>query len=265
LETKMRDLGLDALVKASRTVNVAAQDAREYNLRRLRVRIAACLVAGAAASGASEAAAALAGGAAPATAAPASAALSGAFAKWAVVSILIAVGGGAGVGVDLYVARARASVTLPGPETAAHAGLPARAAAPQASAAQLFASAAPPTAEAVAAVAPASEPGGQKEPSVRAGSSTFEARSFERELQLLRSARRALDSGSPALALTQLDQYAIEFPHGALKPEFQTTRILALCAAGRVSSAQQARDKFIKEQPGSPLAEGLRATCAGGR
>jgi hypothetical protein len=201
--------------------------------------------------------------------------VSGGFAKWAIVSsILIVVGGATGVG--LYVARSRASTTpnfavsteavapkslpaeplAPGAGTEPHLGLPTRSDAPETP------SPATPSGQALASTAPVGEQRARREASARSGGSTIDARSFERELQLLRSARRVLDTGSPAQALALLDRYAAEFPRGALRPEFQTTRILALCAAGRVASAQQARDQFIKQQPGSPLSEGLRATCA---
>jgi hypothetical protein len=253
METMMHSPGLDALVRASRTVNTPTEDARERNRKRLAVRIAAGMGAAAAASGAREAAAAVAGG--PASAAG-SAGLAGGLAKWAVISVLIAAGSGTGAGV--YVARTRTHA----PAALAAAPLPAEPLAPVSLAGEPVAPippAVPPPA------LPVSEPRARVEPSASPAGSTLEARAFERELGLLRSARRALDTGSPALSLSLLDQYAAEFPHGALKSECQATRILALCAAGRVASAQQARDQFLKQQPGSPLAERLRTSCGGGR
>lgn len=241
----MRDLGLDALVRDSRTVNAPSEEAREHHRRLLARRIAAGVVGAAAAGGAREAAAAMAGAAAPGTGAPA--ALSGVVAKWAVVSVLVAVGGATGVGV--YVGRGVSPIPAVAVAPSDHAV--ARAAVGEQPVA--------PVPVTVAEVRPPAQPA-----AMETGSAARRAHAFDRELELLRSARRALDTGSPARALALLDQYAAEFPRGTLKAECQTTRILALCAAGRVTSAQQARDEFIKQQPGSPLADGLRATCAGG-
>jgi hypothetical protein len=273
----MPDLGLDALVKASRTVNAPTENAREHNRRRVATRIATGIAAGAALSVAREGVA-IGGGTVSGTSLGASAALSGGFAKWAVVSsILLAVGGATGVAVHVARGRASAKPTLdaspettaqatlaskpitPSPQTGVHLDLPNGSDVPEAPSPAI-----PPLGQVLPATDPLSVPRAHQDTSARRGSSAQEARNFERELQLLRSARRAVDSGSPALSLSLLDRYAAEFPQGALKPEFQTTRILALCAAGRIASAQQARDEFIKQQPGSPLAEGLRATCAGG-
>jgi hypothetical protein len=276
METMMRTSGLDALVRASRTVNTPPQDARERNRSRLAGRIAAGVGAAAAAAGAREAAAAIGGGATPGAVAGGSTALAGGFAKWAVVSLLIAAGGGTGVGVYLLRNRAPAAPTfaapLPAPpepltgepltgEPLTGEPLTGEPPAPSPTAAPTLGL--PPGSDAPAGSG--GEPRARPEPSAAPGGSTAETRAFDRELQLLRSARRALDTGSPALALALLDRYAAEFPRGTLKSECQAARILALCAAGRVASAKQARDQFLKQQPGSPLAEQLRTTCGNGR
>jgi hypothetical protein len=262
-----RSSGLDALVRASRTVNIPPPDARERNRRRLAERIAAGVGAAAVASSyVRGAAAAITGGAAPAAGAGGSTALAGGLAKWAIVSLLIAAGG---TGVGVYVARARTLVrmgdtpmplvkmedtsTPRAPVEPFHdepAGSPTSPASTEPS---------PPTSRASDPASPGGPSRAHQDPSA------LDARAFEHELQLLRSARRALDAGSPAQALVLLDRYAAEFPRGALRAESQATRILALCAAGRVAHAQQARSQFLEQHPGSPLAEGVRTSCARGR
>jgi hypothetical protein len=259
----MRNLGLDALVKASRTANAPSEDVRARNRSRLAGQIAAGMGATSLASAALEPSSTLAGG----------------VAKWAVVSILIALGGVTGAGV--YVTRGHFSKlptppTVVAPVSRGEAAQPTLASGPVTSpptAAPVEVSTAPeahsPRGPASPHALAVSRPGGESRarqvPSVGLGSSTPGGQSFERELQLLRSARRALDADSPVQALALLDRYAAEFPRGALRPEYEAARVLALCAAGRVAAARQARDQFLKEQPGSPLADGLRASCAGER
>ena len=265
METMMRTSRLDGLVRASRSVNMPTADIRERNRTRLAARIAAGLGA-AVATAESQAAAA---GGAPGAGAGGAAGLAGGVAKWVIVSIVLVAASATAVG--LYVSRTRLPPTMP-PLAVASLAAPAAdtheptppAGEPVAPGAEISAAASPDPSNVPA------EPGGgamhvRRASSASPAASTVGARAFERELQLLRSARRALDSGSPALALSLLDEYAADFPHGALKVECQAARILALCAAGRVSSARQARDQFLKQQPGSPLAEQLRTSCGGSR
>jgi hypothetical protein len=242
---------LDELVKVSRIVNTPSPDARARNRERLAGRIAAGLAAGATASGPHEAVAAGASGSATGSGAGTAAVLGGGLAKWSLVSVLIAVGGAAGAGFhalhDSHSKVADLAAPLPtqgtvNPAPAIELAMPG----PRAS-------------DAIAAEQPP-----RPEPSSRPARPRPEAPSLERELALLRSARRALDTGAPLRALELLDQYAAEFPGGILKAESQATRVFALCGAGRVASARQARDQFLQHQPGSPLAERLRTACGDG-
>jgi outer membrane protein assembly factor BamD (BamD/ComL family) len=77
----------------------------------------------------------------------------------------------------------------------------------------------------------------------------------------LRGAQRALDSGSPTQALTLLNQYATEFPRGALRHESQAARIIALCAAGQRSAGLRAAEQFLQAEPSSPFARRVRTAC----
>jgi hypothetical protein len=254
----MRDPGLDALVKASRNVSAPSGDARERN----RTRLAAQIAAGAATLGV-------------ASRARASSPFTGWLAKWTALSVLVSAGVAIGVGVHgtrdrvstapvLAALLSTEAVAPPSlatePAASLEPGRANRAAAPDVS--QAAPSASGQTGARAGSVAEARV---HKPASTALAGSTVEEPSLERELQLLRSARRAIDSDSPEPALALLDRYAAEFPHGALKPEYQTARVLALCAAGRVASARMARDEFMQQQPGSPLAARLRATCAGAR
>ncbi len=256
----MRDVRLDALVRASRTVNAPPDDARERNRVLLAQRIALGVAAGAAASGVRPATAAVsgAGGAAPA----AGGAMIGWLGKWTVMSIVIAVGG---IGVAAFVARGPhpgpADQVAPGAASPPPQPLaPDPAPDPQATLPPVVDTASP-------AASPGhldTQPRARQEPSAAPDGPSLDARNLDRELQLVRSAQRALDSGSPAQALALVDRHAAEFPHGVLNQECQAVRILALCASGRVASAQDARDRFLKQHPGSPLADRVRATCGGG-
>jgi hypothetical protein len=240
--------GLKTLVRANRSVNHPPTDARERNRKRLAARLAAQVGATVAASaGAHTAAAAVSGGAA-------SGALAGGFVKWAVLSLAV-VGGGAGVGA--YVTRRQVAAVAASTPTVVVDDTPA-----VAPPSVTIAPAVPPDPQPASTpsdtASPADPPRGQPVPERKSGT-------FERELQLLRSARRALDAGSPAQALALLDRYAAEFPRGALKSEEQAARVQALCAAGNVASAQRTTKQFLEQHPGSPLTDRVRASCGAGR
>jgi hypothetical protein len=263
----MRKVGLDALVRASRRANAPPDDARERNRAQLARRIALGAVAGAAASSVRPAAAAV-GGVTPAAGATATAWLT---TKWVVVSIVIAVGGGTGALLARGSHTAPTDQHAPGPSALPPAPLATSPALePRTGSDDEGGDTAPPVASPdYAPVSPfAPAPAVAGEPSVGDGSGRSrgpspEARSFERELQLVRSAQRAIDRGSPALALTLIDQHAAEFPRGRLNHECEAIRVVALCAAGRVASSHEARDRFLQQHPSSPLAARVRATCGG--
>jgi hypothetical protein len=241
---------LGALIEANRTVTAPSREDRERNRGLLHGRIGAGMIIGAAAFATRAAAAAVSGGAAAGASGGISAALTGGMAKWVVVSALLVVGG---TGVGVYAARhlfERTSAAAPAPHAVASPVSP------------------PVTASgAVMAVqAPDddtdSSPNSHNPRSNASAASTLANRRFGREVELLRLARTALDSGSPAAALALLDRYSAEFPHArALGPEYEATRVLALCAAGRTAAADQARVRFLETQSGSPLADRVRTAC----
>lgn len=85
--------------------------------------------------------------------------------------------------------------------------------------------------------------------------------SMARELELVRSAQRSLESGDALDALAVLDRYQGEFPRGMLAQEAATVRILALCGAGRTVEGLALAQRFLSAQPGSPFARRVRSAC----
>jgi hypothetical protein len=81
------------------------------------------------------------------------------------------------------------------------------------------------------------------------------------EIALLNQAQRALAGREPERALQLLDRHAREFPRGSLTEERTAARIMALCALGNVTTARAEAAVFVRQSPGSPLAERVRASC----
>jgi hypothetical protein len=63
-------------------------------------------------------------------------------------------------------------------------------------------------------------------------------------------------------ALAALDREDARFSQGALSEERAATRVDLLCALGRQSDAQAARDGFLRRYPGSLLGARVSASCA---
>lgn len=239
-------IDLGALIEANRTATAPSAEDRERNRRRLASRIGAGVLVGSSLLGAGRAAAGISTANVSGASAGISGAVAGGLAKWIAVSALVAVGGGIGL-------RAIRRPEGPGAKIALPAAVPTAISAP------------PVTAAGQGAVADVTADRKPKPashtPSARASASVAD-KSFARALELLRSAQRALDKGSPSSALSLLDEYAIEFPRGcALQPEYEATRVLALCGAGRTEAAERARNRFLENQSASPLADRVRAAC----
>jgi len=79
------------------------------------------------------------------------------------------------------------------------------------------------------------------------------------ELSALDAARSALASGNPSGALSGLDSYARNFPHGRLSLEAEVLRIDALAKSGQTAAAKKRAEAFMKRHPGSVLASRVRA------
>jgi hypothetical protein len=231
---------LRQLVDASRQAQGPSADDRERVSRALGRRLAVGAVVAATALGSREVAGAA------ATKAGALAA-TGSGAKWVVVSLAVVAGGLGGVGAyhlgtrsDRAPVVASAVVAQPAAR-APKASVPAKALEP---------SQEPPVAEARAPSTPRAPAASVTKPDT-----------LGRELELLRGAQRALDSGAPSQALTLLNQYAAEFPHGTLRHESQAARIIALCAAGQRAAGLKAAAQFLQAEPSSPFARRVRSAC----
>jgi hypothetical protein len=79
------------------------------------------------------------------------------------------------------------------------------------------------------------------------------------ELSALDTVRSALAAGNPAAALSGLDAYAHNFPHGKLSLEAEVLRIDALAKSGQAAAAQKRAQAFMKRHPDSMLASRVRA------
>lgn len=87
------------------------------------------------------------------------------------------------------------------------------------------------------------------------------AGTLDAEVALLAETNAALQSKDPARALALVDQHAREFPRGALGPEFDAQRALALSALGRDGDACAVASRFLAAHPNSPLAPQVRSSC----
>jgi outer membrane protein assembly factor BamD (BamD/ComL family) len=85
------------------------------------------------------------------------------------------------------------------------------------------------------------------------------ASALSAELSALDTARSALASGNPSSALSDLDQYAHQFPHGKLGLEAEVLRIDALAKSGQSAAAKKRAQAFMKRHPDSVLASRVRA------
>jgi hypothetical protein len=79
------------------------------------------------------------------------------------------------------------------------------------------------------------------------------------ELGALDAARSKLASGDATGALTALDAYARNFPHGKLGLEAEVVRIDALAKSGQTAAARKRAEAFMKRHPDSVLASRVRA------
>jgi hypothetical protein len=87
------------------------------------------------------------------------------------------------------------------------------------------------------------------------------ADSLSAESALLARAQRDLASGNPAQALATLDVHARRHPSGALSPERDAARVIALCSAGHKAQARGLAATFLATHPNSPLSPRVRAAC----
>lgn len=81
------------------------------------------------------------------------------------------------------------------------------------------------------------------------------------EASSLARARAELRDGRPGDALRRLARHARRFPQGALAKERRVLEILARCEAGQRARARREAQRFIRDNPGSPLTARVRGIC----
>ncbi|MCY0991171.1 hypothetical protein OV203_28760 [Nannocystis sp. ILAH1] len=81
------------------------------------------------------------------------------------------------------------------------------------------------------------------------------------EVASFQRAQAALAAGRYDEALDALDAHGLRFAGGLFEEERQVSRATALCKLGRVDAARDARRRFLRERPGSHLAERMRQIC----
>ncbi len=81
------------------------------------------------------------------------------------------------------------------------------------------------------------------------------------ELEYLRRAQSALREGNPQLALGLMTELETKQPLGALRFERDTTRVLGLCALGRVEEARARASSLLSDPGASVYAGRLEKSC----
>jgi TolA-binding protein len=159
---------------------------------------------------------------------------------------VLVIGGAVGGAVLHYRAQVSAAKLAP-PAT-----LPAKAAAPLASAARVP-EAAPAAAPEASDVSAAS---GEQRPSEAPKAAPARLRTepdIALEIAALDRARRASESGNFSAALAELDAYEHAFKRGRLRPEALLLRIQTLINKGDLAGARSLGTKFLARYPKSPL------------
>lgn len=111
----------------------------------------------------------------------------------------------------------------------------------------------PPPPPAAASVQRGSRPPTEPAATINAG--------LQRELALLREAKRQLDDGDARAALVTLAEHARSFAAGQLAEDRDGLRIEALCLAGDRAAAQRERTAFERRHPGSTHLSRVGGAC----
>jgi hypothetical protein len=170
--------------------------------------------------------------------------------KWVVAVALVA---GAAVPAARYLRRSG----LTPAETTSAAAVPSVAVAPRAAPSPVAAPDEPSATTDTAA--PIVEPPPSSPSNAARSESKPAAPALSAELGALDAARSKLASGDASGALTALDAYARNFPHGKLGLEAEVVRIDALAKSGQTAAARKRAEAFMKRHPDSVLASRVRA------
>ncbi len=82
-----------------------------------------------------------------------------------------------------------------------------------------------------------------------------------KEISLIKKASRALNQKRPEKTLKILNEYDAAFPKGVMREERDGLKVIALCDLGRRSEAANAKRRFLKRSPSSPMAGRVRDRC----
>jgi outer membrane protein assembly factor BamD (BamD/ComL family) len=85
--------------------------------------------------------------------------------------------------------------------------------------------------------------------------------SLDSELAVLGQAQEDLHAGLPAQALRRLAEYDRRFGKGTLNEERRAIGAIALCQAQPGPAAQAQAERFLRDEPQSPLAGRVRSAC----
>jgi hypothetical protein len=99
-------------------------------------------------------------------------------------------------------------------------------------------------------------------PSTAPAASASADSSLAAELALLREVHGALREGDAARAERWLGEHATRFPGGVLREEREASRVLLLCARGRMAEARAEADRFLSGNPRSMQGDRVRGSCA---
>lgn len=96
---------------------------------------------------------------------------------------------------------------------------------------------------------------------VKAGHAALGDAGLVEEARGLAAVQRALDQGRPSEALALLDEQERRFRRGELAPERRAARVLAQCAVATAEQARMIAQRFVEQEPASPLAVRVRRAC----
>ncbi len=108
-----------------------------------------------------------------------------------------------------------------------------------------------------------SSPETSAEPARGAQTAVVAAPALSVEIALVQQAARALVSGDAAVALSLLDTYDRQCPHGALVDEAGALRVQALARSGRAPEASALARKLLEVHPYGVLAPRLKGVLNG--
>lgn len=83
---------------------------------------------------------------------------------------------------------------------------------------------------------------------------------FAKELSLIKSAKQSVDAGRDSLAKAQLDEHARLYPQGVFRNEREALAVLLTCRAAP-SAGQAAAQRYVAQNPGSPLVDRIARAC----